>query len=154
MYKLIWIFFRYNQDQIPENFKILSLGDSYTIGQGVCESCSFPEQLSSRIRDELPSQDSADLQIIAQTGWTTSNLNEAIETEAPSNDFDLVTLLIGVNNQVQSKPTSLYESEFIELVDTAAALAEGNQSKLIVLSIPDYGFTPFGQLFDSVENYV
>lgn len=151
LYKLIWIFFSYNQDQTPENFKILSLGDSYTIGLGVCEGCSFPEQLSTRVEDELPSQDSVDLQIIAQTGWTTSNLKEAIEAEAPSNDFDLVTLLIGVNNQVQSKPSSLYESEFIELVDTAIALAEGNQGKVIVLSIPDYGFTPFGQLFDPVE---
>ena len=79
LYKLIWIFFSYNEDRAPLSHNILSLGDSYTIGQGVCEGCSFPEQLATRVEDEFPSQDSVDLQIIAQTGWTTSNLKEAIE---------------------------------------------------------------------------
>lgn len=149
LYKLIWIFFSYNEDRAPLSHNILSLGDSYTIGQGVCDTCSFPQQLSSRLKAEYPSQDSVNLQIIAQTGWTTTNLKEAIEAAALPANFDLVTLLIGVNNQVQSKPASLYEQEFVELVDTAINLAAGDKSKLVVLSIPDYAFTPFGQIFDT-----
>ena len=151
LYKLIWIFFSYSDNSSPRNFKLLSLGDSYTIGQGVCVTCNFPEQLSSRLKDELPAQDSVELQIIAQTGWTTSDLKNAIRTAQLEQDYSLVSLLIGVNNQVQNKPSSVYETEFVELVNTAKSLANNNASKLIVLSIPDYGFTPFGQIFDPAE---
>ena len=151
LYKLIWIFFSYSDNSSPQNYKLLSLGDSYTIGQGVCATCNFPEQLSSRLKDELPTQDSLELQIIAQTGWTTSDLINAITTAQLEEDYNLVTLLIGVNNQVQNKPSSVYETEFVELVNTAKSLANNNASKLLVISIPDYGFTPFGQIFDPAE---
>lgn len=123
--------------------KILNLGDSYTIGQSVCETCRFPEQLKKDISD---SKDyTIDLNIIAQTGWTTTNLISAISNENPTNDYDLVTLLIGVNNQYQNKPFALYEEEFPELVNTAIELAKNDKSNLIVVSIPDYAYTPFGQ---------
>jgi lysophospholipase L1-like esterase len=83
--------------------------------------------------------------MIAQTGWTTTNLQEAVAMESPATDFDLATLLIGVNNQFQNKPFSIYESELVELIDSAIVYAGGDSSKLIVLSIPDYGYSPFGQ---------
>ena len=135
-----------NQDIIEitsQTYKILSLGDSYTIGQSVCETCRFPEQLKDNLINSIENS-SIELQIIAQTGWTTTNLINAISSNNPSNDFDLVTLLIGVNNQYQNKPFSLYETEFPELVNTAIQKANGNSDNVIVISIPDYAFTPFG----------
>ena len=84
------------------------------------------------------------MQVIAQTGWTTTNLKSAIALSIPTNTYDIATLLIGVNNQYQNKPFSLYEQEFPELVNTAIAKVGGNKNRLIVVSIPDYAYTPFG----------
>jgi acyl-CoA thioesterase-1 len=123
--------------------KYLALGDSYTIGQSVCETCRFPEQLKRRLYN-LNNQNSFNLNIIARTGWTTGSLISAINSQNPSNDYDLVTLLIGVNNQYQESSFSIYEKEFPELIDKAVYLAKGDKTNLIVLSIPDYAFTPFG----------
>jgi lysophospholipase L1-like esterase len=133
------------EETTARTFKLLALGDSYTIGQSVCTSCRFPEQLKDSLINNFNDQDTFSLEIIAQTGWTTTNLKSAIASANLPSDFDLVTLLIGVNNQYQNKPFSLYETEFIELVDTAIALVGGESSRLIVVSIPDYAYTPFGQ---------
>lgn len=119
----------------------LALGDSYTIGQSVCETCRFPEQL----KKTLGSIDANSLKIIAQTGWTTTNLISAINAQNLTSNYDLVTLLIGVNNQYQNIPFFVYENEFPELVNKAIGLAKGDKSNLIVVSIPDYAYTPFGQ---------
>ena len=127
-----------------QTFSYLALGDSYTIGQSVCETCRFPEQLKKSIRNLNPSN-IYPLQLIAQTGWTTTTLISAIELQNPASDYDLVTLLIGVNNQYQNKPFSLYEKEFPELVTKAIALAKGDKANVIVVSIPDYAYTPYGQ---------
>lgn len=129
------------QNQI---FSYLALGDSYTIGQSVCETCRFPEQLKKSLRNLNPNN-TYPLQFIAQTGWTTTNLISAIDLQNPSSDHDLVTVLIGVNNQYQNKPFSLYEKEFPELVNKAIAFAKGDKTNVIVISIPDYAYTPFGQ---------
>ena len=94
---------------------------------------------------EYSERDQIDVQIIAQTGWSTSNLKEAIFTAAPAADYDLATLLIGVNNQFRKIPFSLFENEFEELVNSAISFVGGDRSKLIILSIPDYAFTRFGQ---------
>ena len=137
-----------NEEPEPRHIKLISLGDSYTIGQSVCEDCRFPAQLRDSLQTYFSESDSISLEIIAQTGWTTSNLKSAITAAEPSSDFDLVTLLIGVNNQYQNKPFSLYQTEFIELTNTAITLANGDASKLIVVSIPDYAYTPFGQNYN------
>ena len=135
----------------PENpvnstiIKLLSLGDSYTIGQSVCETCRFPEQLKSALESSTNTSGNVELQVIAQTGWTTTNLISAINNASPSSNFDLVTLLIGVNNQYQGRDFSLYETEFPELVNIASTLASNDLSNVIVISIPDYAYTPFGQ---------
>lgn len=128
-----------------KNIKILSLGDSYTIGESVCASCRFPVQLKDSIAKQLRSEDAISVQVIATTGWTTTQLKNAVASANLTNQFDLVTLLIGVNNQYQNKPFTLYEQEFPELLQTAIDLAKGDVKKVVVVSIPDYAYTPFGQ---------
>ena len=122
----------------------LALGDSYTIGQSVCETCRFPEQLKSSLKS-FYSNSNFSLKVIATTGWTTSNLISAINSQKPDSNYDLVTLLIGVNNQYQGKDFSLYEKEFPELVLKAITLAKGDKKNVIVVSIPDYAYTPFAK---------
>lgn len=136
----------------PSTFKILALGDSYTIGESVCETCRFPEQLKDSLKQTIELTDTIDLKVIARTGWTTTNLINAIYNDNPVTDYDLVTLLIGVNNQYQNKPFSLYEEEFPLLVQEAIRFAKGDKTNVIVVSIPDYAFTPFGQTRPNPEN--
>jgi len=93
-----------NDSIIPKSFKILSLGDSYTKGQGVCDTCGYPVQLKDSLVTKFNVQDTFNLKVIAETGWNTSNLISAINEDNHSNDHDLVTLLIGVNNQFQNRP--------------------------------------------------
>ncbi|HBR53228.1 MAG TPA: lysophospholipase [Flavobacteriaceae bacterium] len=132
-----------SEQSTQADIKYLALGDSYTIGESVAATQNFPFQLQDTLVKSINS--TADYKIIARTGWTTTNLLNAIENENPATDYDLVTLLIGVNNQYQNKPFSLYEQEFPDLLNKAIALASGNKERVIVVSIPDYAFTPFGQ---------
>lgn len=129
-----------------ETINYLALGDSYTIGESVCETCRFPEQLKSALKN-INLQNNFSLEIIARTGWTTTDLISAIEFNNPNNNYDLVTLLIGVNNQYQGRDFSIYEKDFPQLVTKAITLAKGDKTKLIVVSIPDYAYTSFGQSF-------
>lgn len=133
-------------------YRFLSLGDSYTVGQSVCETCRFPEQLKDSLKGRFVLNHVVSLDVIARTGWTTTNLIEAIANENPSSNYDIVTLLIGVNNQYQGKPFSLYEEEFPQLVNQAIGFAQGNKDNVIVISIPDYAFTPFGQGSSNSQN--
>ncbi|MFB9078347.1 SGNH/GDSL hydrolase family protein [Flavobacterium procerum] len=128
---------------IASSINYLALGDSYTIGQSVCETCRFPEQLRASLNAMYSSTIS--LKIIATTGWTTSNLLSAIESQQPESNYDLVTLLIGVNNQYQHRNFSVYEKEFPELVNKAIMLAKGDRKNVVVVSIPDYAYTPYGK---------
>ncbi|MBF4515066.1 SGNH/GDSL hydrolase family protein [Flavobacterium sp. ANB] len=131
---------------LASKIKYLALGDSYTIGQSVCETCRYPEQLNASLKAIYP-ETSFTLNIIAKTGWTTSNLISAVNEQNPQSNYDLVTLLIGVNNQYQGRDFSIYEKEFPELVTKAITLAKGDKKNVIVLSIPDYAYTPFGTMF-------
>ncbi|GAA3763120.1 SGNH/GDSL hydrolase family protein [Flavobacterium ginsengiterrae] len=136
---------------ISKSVNYLALGDSYTIGQSVCETCRFPEQLKTGLKALYPQTDFS-LKIIATTGWTTSNLLLAINNQNPEPNYDLVTLLIGVNNQYQHKNFSVYEKEFPELVNKAIMLAKGDRKNVVVISIPDYAYTPFGKNVTSSQN--
>ena len=134
------------------NVKYLALGDSYTIGQSVCETCRFPTQLKDSLQKNLENITSVQSRVIAQTGWTTSDLKATLIQQNPANDYDLVTLLIGVNNQYQNKPFSLYEEEFPDLLNRAITIAKGDKNNVIVISIPDYAYTPYGQGSSNPQN--
>ncbi len=112
----------------PQSYKILSLGDSYTIGQSVCDTCGYPEQLKDSLATKFNIEDTFNLKVIARTGWTTTNLINAINEENLAFDYDLVTLLIGVNNQFQGRPFETFEIEFNDLVNTSIALAKGDKN--------------------------
>lgn len=127
----------------PQSMRYLALGDSYTIGQNVSVSERWPLVLAERLRARGLHVDST--RIIARTGWTTANLLQGIASGQPSNDQDLVSLLIGVNNEYQYRPIDEYEAQFRELMDKAIALAGGKKARVFVVSIPDYGYTPYGQ---------
>ncbi|WP_252737030.1 SGNH/GDSL hydrolase family protein [Reichenbachiella agariperforans] len=125
----------------------LALGDSYTIGQSVAEEDRWPVQLVAELKSE--GQVMSAPKIIARTGWTTTNLIHAMDQEKElSARYDLVSLLIGVNNQYQRQPIERFTTEYPILLDRAIALAGGEPKRVVVLSIPDYGVTPFGQSAD------
>ena len=123
----------------------LALGDSYTIGTGVCSTCSYPEQLKDSLLGISNPIYNASVEIIADAGWTTTRLLDEIENRDLEKNFDLVTLLIGVNNQFQSRPFELYEEEFIRLLNQAIQFAKDDEDRVIVISIPDYAYSIFGQ---------
>jgi len=126
-----------------EPIRYLALGDSYTIGESVPLNQNFPAQLVDSLKASGVNVSS--YKIIAQTGWTTTNLKLAIEASTLKDTFNLVSLLIGVNNQYQGKSIGLYEQEFVELAERAIQFAGGKKENVFVVSIPDYGYTPFGK---------
>ncbi len=120
----------------------LALGDSYTIGQSVAPSERFPVQTATRLyrprRRVLPPE------IIATTGWTTANLLNRLQAQPPLRpSYDLVTLLIGANNQYQRRSQDEYRLQFTQLLEASVRLASGKPGRVIVLSIPDYSVTPY-----------
>lgn len=121
----------------------LALGDSYTIGESVAQSACFPYQLTAQLNSR--GMKVSNPKIIAKTGWTTNELQDAIKAEALTAKFDIVTLLIGVNNQYRGYSIDTYRTEFKDLLQTAIGFASGNKSHVFVVSIPDWGATPFGQ---------
>lgn len=134
-----------NEPAISEemNYSYLALGDSYTIGEGVETSESWPVQLVERLRRRGFKM--APPKIIARTGWTTRDLIDNIESEINvQRDFDLVSISIGVNNQYQDKPLSEYEAELREIFRKAINHSKRRERGVFALSIPDYGVTPFG----------
>ena len=121
------------------NNSFLALGDSYTIGENVSYKSNWPNQLIDSLQsNNIPIEN---LQIIAKTGWTTTNLIDAIDSQQPEKS-NLVSLSIGVNNQYRRRPFSIFEDEFNELLNAAIELSI--DSSVFVVSIPDYGVTPFG----------
>lgn len=130
----------------PQSFRFLALGDSYTIGESVDSSLRWPVQLVNQLSIWMPEDTLIDPVILATTGWTTSNLSQALsESGYEGTSWDYVSLLIGVNNQYQGLSLEQYEVEFTDLLDRAITCANGRPDRVFVVSIPDYGYTPFGQ---------
>ena len=124
-------------------FRYLALGDSYTIGEQVPLAGNFPMQVAALLREQ--GMDLEDPQIVAKTGWTTDELQAGIKDADIKGRFDLVTLLIGVNNQYRGRNLDAYVLEFAQLLDDAIDFANGLPQHVVVLSIPDWGATPFAE---------
>ena len=123
--------------------KYLALGDSYTIGQSVPETDRFPVQTKKWLTDQ--GLNLSEPQFIATTGWTTTNLQNALAAQNPAGPYDIVSLLIGVNDQYRQHDTTGYRDNFSQLLNKSIQLAGGLRGHVFVLSIPDYSVTPFGQ---------
>ncbi len=126
-----------------DKLNYLALGDSYTIGESVAVDDRWPVQLAGLLRQH--DIDVADPDIIAHTGWTTTELQDAILKSGNQKKYDLVSLLIGVNNQYRGQPQPVYRTEFRLLLQTAIAFADEKGSHVVVLSIPDWSYSPFAQ---------
>lgn len=141
----------------PETITYLALGDSYTIGEGIEESGRYPMQL----RDSLATRGIAiqQLDVVARTGWTTDELSKAMDQAPLLEKYDLVSLLIGVNNQYRGRSAENYRLEFSALLHRALELSGQNPSRVIVISIPDWGVTPFAdgrdrqQIADEIDAF-
>jgi len=137
----------------------LALGDSYTIGEGVEAHGRWPMQLAHALREAgIPI---GDPRIIATTGWTTDELSSAMDAAEPLGEWDFVSLLIGVNDQYRGRAVDDYLDAFNHLLQRAIALAGGREDRVLVLSIPDWGITPFAmasgrdlqQIADELDAY-
>ncbi|MEM6327859.1 MAG: GDSL-type esterase/lipase family protein [Bacteroidota bacterium] len=120
------------------NRRYLALGDSYTIGEGVLREGTWPHQLAARLGDRVDPPE-----VIAQTGWTTDELDAAITEADPRGPFALVTLLIGVNDQYRGRAVDSYRAGFNGLLERAVGFAGGEARRVVVASIPDWGRTAF-----------
>ena len=141
----------------------LALGDSYTIGEGVAMEDNFPNQTVSILNrtavgvekslSAAASPDSGYLKplIIARTGWTTDELDAAIDETGINETFDIVSLLIGVNNQYRGRSVNEYKVQFDHLLQRAIGFAADKTTHVFVLSIPDWGVTPFADGRDRQE---
>ena len=130
----------------------LALGDSYTIGESVSEAERWPNQLAELIKSSpqfTGTEESIEVTIIARTGWTTDELWEGIQDVKIDPPYDLVSLLIGVNNQYRGRDIEEYREGFVFLLNKAIDYAGGDPKRVIVLSIPDWGVTPFAGNRDS-----
>jgi len=121
----------------------LALGDSYTIGESVQESERWPNQLAEVLKGT--SLEVETVTIIAKTGWTTAELINGIESKKNTNQYDLVSLLIGVNNQYRGQSLERFETELIQLIKTALKYSKNGAQGVFLVSIPDWGVTPFAK---------
>ncbi|HXO19736.1 MAG TPA: SGNH/GDSL hydrolase family protein [Thermoanaerobaculia bacterium] len=125
----------------PAALRFLALGDSYTIGEHVDPAKRWPVQLAALLKEH--GVDIGEPQIVARTGWTTDELAAGIDRAAPQGPYALVSLLIGVNNQFRGRSAQEYRGQFHSLLERAVGLAGGQAGHVVVLSIPDWGVTPF-----------
>jgi lysophospholipase L1-like esterase len=128
-----------------KQISILALGDSYTKGESVPTYQNYPNQLVDSLRAQR--YNIKGIRIIAQTGWRTDQLINSIQNQnydIADSTFSLVMLLIGVNNQYQNDKIDIYQTEFEQLLNIAIARAGGRREHVVVISIPDYAYTPFG----------
>jgi lysophospholipase L1-like esterase len=123
-------------------YRYLALGDSYTIGESVSEGDRWPNQLAKLLESEGAQ---VDVTMIARTGWTTVGLWQGIQDREIQPPYDLVSLLIGVNNQYRGYDVDEYRNQFVFLLNKSIEYAGGKPDRVIVLSIPDWGVTPFAR---------
>lgn len=144
-------FHGFSQTLEGSSINYLALGDSYTIGQSVATVDRWPNQLALQVEKEHKINFNK-VDIIAHTGWRTDNLIDAIQTQKPDSSYNLVSLLIGVNNFYQGRDEEQYIREFEFLLQVSIALAGGNKDHVFVVSIPDYAYTKFGHGAQSISD--
>ena len=150
IFSLLIIFSCSKETKVEKNqINYLALGDSYTIGESVNENYTWPIQLKFKLIYSNKGIPVDSVKIIAKTGWTTEDLLNRINNLEINNNYDLVSLLIGVNNQFRGYNINIYEKEFEELLVKSIYFAKSISNNVFVLSIPDYGVTPFGKQRDS-----
>ena len=132
-----------------KTYSYLALGDSYTIGQSVLSSENFPNQTVQLLNQQNYNFKSPE--ILATTGWTTDELQNNINSHTFTPPYDFVSLLIGVNNQYRGRSVENYKPEFESLLKQAIQFAGGNANRVIVVSIPDWGVTPFANGRDRAQ---
>jgi len=126
--------------QNKNNYSYLALGDSYTIGESVKESERWPVQLSSSLKNKLEEPI-----IIAKSGWTTDQLIDTLNKIKFNKNFDFVSLLIGVNNQYRGRSIEKFKQDFALLLNKSIEYTNLIKERVIVVSIPDWGVTPFAK---------
>lgn len=126
-----------------DTLSYLALGDSYTIGESVKPKDRWPNQLKSAL--DTTNFKIKKARIIAKTGWRTDDMLSNAKKQLSDSTFDIVSLLIGVNNEYQGKSPKSFESEFEECLKYAINKSKHGKKGVFVLSIPDYGYTPFGE---------
>jgi len=134
---------RAQEQRVRQSLRYLALGDSYTIGQSVALNDRWPMQLKDSLVARGTKFDL--LKIIATTGWRTDNLINAMDAAKLDSSYNLVSILIGVNNQYQGASISKYVPDLVQIVNRAIALAGNDTAAVFLVSIPDYAYTPFGQ---------
>jgi lysophospholipase L1-like esterase len=134
---------------VQSSHTLLCLGDSYTIGESVLPTENFPNQTIGLLRKA--GYTFHDPEIVAKTGWTTDELQAAIDKHSFKDSYDFVTLLIGVNNQYRGRTVGDYKPGFESLLKQAIQFANNNAEHVIVLSIPDWGATPFASDRDTKQ---
>jgi lysophospholipase L1-like esterase len=137
------------EDNQSGDIRFLALGDSYTIGQSVSEDQRWPVLMVEELR--RGGKSIAPPEIIARTGWTTGDLIRTLNENPPAKKYDLVSLMIGVNNQYQGMDTEEYKSEFQLLLKKAISYADGGKNRVFVLSIPDWSVTPYASGTDKAR---
>ena len=138
---------------VDAELSMLALGDSYTIGESVDMDARWPHQLIRQLRAMGVS--AADPDYIARTGWTTRNLLGWIQTRPPEEkEYNLVSILIGVNNQYQGMDIASYEPDLRKIIDIGLEIVDQDSSRLMILSIPDYAYTPFGNGFTNISEEI
>ncbi|MEP3211546.1 MAG: SGNH/GDSL hydrolase family protein [Maribacter sp.] len=126
-----------------DSLSFLALGDSYTVGTSEIYRYCWPVQLKERLAKKKVLLNNP--KIIAGAGWTTKKLLEQLAIEKPAPTYDLVSLLIGVNNQYRNQSVTDFQEDFIVLLNKSIALAKNDKSRVFVLSIPDWSVTPFAR---------
>lgn len=126
-----------------KQLRLLALGDSYTIGQGVEKDERWPEQLAQTLRAH--GIDVAPPEIIAQRGWTSGNVLFQIQRKKFDTTYDLVTIMVGANDQFQNRNTDFFRTDLSQLILGAVSLAGGDPDKVLLFSIPDWGRSPYAR---------
>ena len=139
----IFISFSVKSQFLQDTIRFIALGDSYTIGQSVDESDRWPNQFIDSL-SELNLEIEKNI-TLATTGWTSGNLLQALSETSLKKDFNLVSILIGVNNFYQNQPIENFRLELSNIIDFALTLTNQDTNGLFLITIPDYGYTPFGE---------